>query len=1523
MDGPPGTGKSQTITNLIAQLLADGRTVLFVSEKAAALDVVANRLEHVGLDHFVLELHSAKASRREVVEQLSQALRARVGVRDVLSEAERARVRDHRRELTDYAQAVNEVRDPLGLTVGTVVGRIALTDGVAELPRPDGVDATLTARRLDVLLDAAHRLERAWAPAVDPDFVWRGYAGRPLRDGVRVDVLADLDRVTLTITHAEAAATALAAELALSGLDGFPAAAAAVTLVDHLTLQPATDASWWSIPEFAPLLERAARLRGQVETWRTTAAALARSYRGEWRDITLPTRARSAAVIKAVQAEFPGLGADETLVAVDLDRAIAAYRALASELDEIERDGIALSQAVGASAGHRTLRMLADLGDVVVRSAGPSRPDSAWFSLVTIARLKAAIEALRPLQDRLKAQFQELDEVFLPAVYDLDLELLRQRLVGVPFTARLSRPHRDARRLLGQATRRGKVDRRALGLLGEAAEARRIRMDLDREESTHGTVLGSYYAPRTTDFSAVDQALRLVEDVLAVVGIDANRQQTVAMFGAGGAPDPGLVDRGEHLRLAVESALARLTALGPFGVTDAPSLTVAELRERLGRASEAIEALASVAREASEHRIVPLTLRSLHQDATTREQLARVDQDFDERATDDRAAFGTLVDGPRTDLDALDRGLAWVDRLRALLGSPASPAIRERLHDIREVGATEAAAVRVALADHDAAVRATLARFAPTDEERVRTSLGGGFATAAAFVRRMADEVDDIEVWCEHLDARRALDDAGLGATVDAAIERAIPVEGLVPSIERAVLSAWLEDVLAQDLRLVRIAPGERESIVEEFRRLDRLLLEDARERVIAACNDRRPRTNLGGAAVIEREAHKRARHMPVRRLLEQSADTALALKPCFMMSPLSVSHFIPSDWRFDVVIFDEASQVPPADAVNCIYRGRQLVVAGDDRQLPPTSFFMLAAGDDEAYEEDVPDDFESILGLCKTSPLMTSLPLRWHYRSQHEHLILFSNQRFYEGSLITYPGAETEAADLGVEHFLVSDGIYRRGGRRDNPAEARLVADRVLHHARSHPGRSLGVVALSSSQAEAIEDAVDAMRREHPELDPFFREDRLDGFFVKNLETVQGDERDTIILSIGYGPDEHGKFTLNFGPLNMKNGWRRLNVAITRARRRVEVVSSFTADQISVGESPNRGVDALRTYLNFARIGPAALAIGLGGGLGDVESPFEAAVLATLRAWGLEVDTQVGTAEYRIDLAIRDPGRPGRYLLGVECDGAAYHSSRVARDRDRLRQEVLERLGWTLHRIWGPTWYRNRRQAELALRAAVDAALEGAPLRPSAPPAVPTAAEPAPPREVEVVDLSKTPDWGQPYEEHWPTVMAMGRAHDRESHDELYRAVVEVVEREAPVHRDLIGRRVAEAFGHSLTSRTQEAVDEVLRSLAAHPPFHFDGAFVRAGAVEVVRVPSSSDRTRRDAGHLPPEELQLAVQRIVEDVRSIAEDELRTTVARLFGFARTGEQVAETINSAIVALVASGRVTRRSDGLIRLVSPE
>jgi hypothetical protein len=539
------------------------------------------------------------------------------------------------------------------------------------------------------------------------------------------------------------------------------------------------------------------------------------------------------------------------------------------------------------------------------------------------------------------------------------------------------------------------------------------------------------------------------------------------------------------------------------------------------------------------------------------------------------------------------------------------------------------------------------------------------------------------------------LSEAGLSAFLEEMRATAPPVERWVPNLRFAWTASCVDNLLLEEPELAVFNGREHDRAVESFRQLDRELLDVAVERVRRAHGERAIETanqHREQWLLLRHQAGLRSRHLPFRELMRRAPDAVTAVKPCWMASPLAVSQIL-GDTRqhFDVVVFDEGSQVLPEDAISAILRGRSLVVAGDPHQLPPTQFFAADRNEDrEGEEAQETEGFESILDVMAT--FLPRWQLDWHYRSRDERLIAFSNHHVYGDRLVTFPASSCEAPV--VSHVQVDQATFGAAEEASSSAEARRVVELLREHARERPEVSLGVITMGIKHANRIESELARAIREDLELEDFVQAHPEEGFFVKNLERVQGDERDEIIISIGYGKDAGGKLPYRFGPLLIEGGHRRLNVAVTRARQRITVVSSFSHLDMDPTRSSKRGVELLRSYLEYAAAGGGSLA----GGAAPLAPPagLEAQMRQALARAGLDVIPGFGASRYRIDLVVRHPADADRYLLAVESDGAGYHSAPTARDRDRLRQEHLERRGWRFLRIWAPDWFR-RQDGELA----------------------------------------------------------------------------------------------------------------------------------------------------------------------------------------------------------------------------------
>lgn len=559
----------------------------------------------------------------------------------------------------------------------------------------------------------------------------------------------------------------------------------------------------------------------------------------------------------------------------------------------------------------------------------------------------------------------------------------------------------------------------------------------------------------------------------------------------------------------------------------------------------------------------------------------------------------------------------------------------------------------------------------------------------------IVDQNERLGRWCRWLSdkkdaARYHLD------PLSEALESRVISSGECEENAMTALCIWLAPKLIdQSPSLVQFAGASHESTIERFRELDIDVSTTTTEYIVAKTAGNVPDRSASSApaeyGVLARELTKKTRHKPIRVLVQEMGSSLTDLVPCFMMSPLSVAQFLPADFAlFDLVVFDEASQITTWDAVGAIARGKNVIVVGDPKQMPPSNTFGRKEEDDSDE-----GDLESILDQALAAQL-PHLRLTGHYRSRHETLIAFSNSHYYENQLTTFPSAETKASAVTLHRI---DGVYAKGRGQTNSIEAKAVVSEVIRRLEGmingESVKSIGIVTINSQQQRLVEDFMDEARRKNPKLEQFFiATDTFDPIFVKNLESVQGDERDIIILSLTYGPTVAGGRTMsmNFGPLNKQGGERRLNVAVTRATTEVLLFSSFDASMIDLTRTQATAIEHLKNYLEFAERGPIALTefSSANYGVDQFDSDFEQTVAMKLRGKGWKIQTQVGVSKFRIDLGIIHPNKPGEYLAGVECDGATYHSSPSARDRDRVRQAILENLGWRIIRLWSTDYFQE-----------------------------------------------------------------------------------------------------------------------------------------------------------------------------------------------------------------------------------------
>ena len=756
--------------------------------------------------------------------------------------------------------------------------------------------------------------------------------------------------------------------------------------------------------------------------------------------------------------------------------------------------------------------------------------------------------------------------------------------------------------------------------------------------------------------------------------------------------------------------------------------------------------------------------------------------------------------------------------------------------------------------------------------------------------------------------------DSGIGEVTEVAASHADAAEQLLALFEQGCYSIWLEAALKERPALAQFDGDTQEDVAAQFRRLDTTRLESNRVHIAHSHWLALPRHHGGGQlGILRREFEKKRRHLPVRTLMSQAGNAIQSIKPVFMMSPLSIAKYVPPGaLSFDIVVFDEASQVRPVEAIGAILRGTQSVVVGDSRQLPPTAFFDRAGSDTDEEQSDTAD-LESILGLFCAQGAPERW-LRWHYRSRHESLITVSNHEFYDDRLIVFPSPDAGKQESGLSFQHDPNNLYDRNGV--NVAEARKVAAAVMEHARNHPNLTLGAVAFNLKQARRIEDELEILRRRNPSLEAsFFTQHSNEPFFVKNLENVQGDERDVILISVGYGKLDGGLLPMNFGPLNRDGGERRLNVLITRARRRCVVHSNFLSADLDLRRSKARGIQALKTFLKYAEKGILDVPQASGR---EADSPFEEAVASALRTEGHQIEQQVGSAGFFIDLAVVDPDRPGRYMLGIECDGAKYHSARSARDRDRLRQQVLEGLGWSIHRVWSTDWFRNRERELDRIQEAIQTANSGGGGRPSG-----DEEFKAEPLTRSSMSVGAADNRATPYIVARPRIELQAKPLHEVYLPQLAEWMSEVIQIESPIHRQEVVTRVRTAAGvRRAGSRIQQHMKLGIRVGVRSKLFDQRGDFLWRPGHTIPDVRSrdgilpDTAKALRSIEMIAPEEITQALHHAVNDSFGIGEDEAINEACRLFGFQRTGSKITSRIRPIVEQMLKDGKL-QRTGGLL------
>lgn len=1368
LQGPPGTGKSQTITNIIAECLADGRKVLFVSEKMAALEVVHRRLTNAGLDDFCLILHSYKANKRDVLDQLGKVLSLAKKKAIISDEAYQklGLLLEDKQKLNDYADQIYIVVMPLGKSIFEVNGILAGLQYCEEIIFTLNNVAETTSRQYNRYIFLLSQFTDTIGKMSD-DYKhnpWNGANVSAVTNELRHDVGAKLNKLIPKISGASELFNKIRLDLSLDYSSSYNALTKLIELLKIASESPEVPVSWITGSDIQPLFDEVSECEDLKAKYKELQSRLTDKYQficsndSNANFSSVPDLINSA----AVNAEL-----------------------------------LRLRKHIESNNCYKKWNTVSDYGkvkDICQEAKSNIRERNSIISGLSAAFEKEIFSIdYNGIFKRFKTEYTSVFKVF-KRTYKAD----KKQIQG-----------------LYKIIVKKVTDEMILSAVNQLRRAEELRDWIDANTAVLSDYFGGYFLGEKTDFNKLDSVFSAYEAIISCLDIlfkmkllaGKEEQQETALTGHYQFMYHGIDTEWKTVRSSLVWAVSFRQLIEKYRINKEFAALICSDSKKILLCGDFAQKI--------------------------RESLDNVDAEFDWYLSlfDDKESIKNLE----------------------------MPALLDK---------TERCLSGLAL----------------------------------------------LEEWIDFRTARESCKKEGLSDYISINENLHFDTSLIIPVFKKRFFRLWLDAVLPNYPSVLNFRRRMHEGTISEFSALDTVQFEIAKARIRSRLINDLPSldhftSGVDEISILKRELGKQRRIMPIRRLFREIPNLLLTLKPCLMMSPLSVSLFLEAEsYTFDTVIFDEASQVCTENAIGAISRGKQVIIAGDCKQLPPTNFFNAAVSDtdydtddDDEDENEDTDVYESILDEAGLLPERTLL---WHYRSRHEHLIAFSNAKIYKNNLITFPSNIDKAADIGVEYIYVKEGFYDRGGKKGNIAEAKKVAEMVFSHFRKYPKRSLGVIAFGEVQQQAIDTAIREIRIKNQQYEPFFKDDAVESFFIKNLENVQGDERDTIIFSIGYAKDAAGVFYMIFGPLGKKGGERRLNVAITRAKYNVKLVGSIMPADIDIERISADGPKLLRSYIDFAINGVSTLA----GEMPESEttghnSPFEEAIYKFLDSKGYKIGIQVGCSGYRIDMAVKHPAINSCYVLGIECDGAAYHSARTARERDRLRRDVLENMGWKIYRIWSADWIKDPLTEGAKLTEAIDEAIKsfGTDDYIEADNQTEDEAE-----DFFTFDQKGAEQTGNPYGfgKYSPTDLSL-IPRDSKGFIQIADCIKAIVENEFPIHYEPLCQKLAYLYDNEkVTVKVKREVDYALNLLHGKVIRKDDFLFPEGYTGIIVKMPNS-----RKINHISVEELAKAMCIIAGKCVGANRESLCSETARAYGFNRSTQNISAAMNDACDMLLAAGTV--------------
>lgn len=1377
LQGPPGTGKSQTITNIIAESIADGKKVLFVSEKMAALEVVLNRLNSVGLGDFCLPLHSSKANKKIVIEQLIHTLELGNDKSFVKEEAYKnlEKLEEEKKKLNQYAKEIYEEVQPLNKSIYDINGELSkLTNYDDFIFHINNVD-NISRQDLNEICNAIKQYSRT-VGLTTKDYlnnIWLNSNIENLDNELRYDIRANLGEI----------------------LDKLPDLERKYELFENrinLGIKPNYS-----------ILKTIKELRNILEN--------ARKIPFKW-------------INDDIESYF-------------------------DEVNKYEKES------------NKYNDLLNEYGDL--------------YNSLRILEKTLSKTNVEEIVDYANANFEK-DRIKEIIKNDslLDNWINNEKL-------------RDAKSKYKQSKEICDIIRKLKDELFVNYNKDILLIDYKEIESRFRLEYTNFFKYFKSSYKQDKKKFLLLKNEFSKKIEDKEIIDTISLLKKIEEQNSWL----EYNQEKIENCFL------DYKINEDTDFEF--LKNKFDIADKLIEILDKI------------------------DNIINVAKYFEDEKNTLLNHYYYFYHGVNTDWNSILDNLKWAIELKKVVkNSEISESIIKKICEEIDFSSLIIEASEDLISDYNQ-VQDKILWFANLFEDP-KEILNMNIDSLRIRIQTAKDNLVELEKWIDLKKARQKCKDLDLDDFLSILDKQEINSEDILPIFLKRFYNLWLDKAMIKYPSVANFRRSEHDELVKSFDELDKVQFKIAQARIRKRLMNQLPSTNRLSFSgndeiqVLMRESKKQRRIKPIRKLFSEISQLVLTLKPCLMMSPLSVSMFLEGDnFNFDIVIFDEASQVMTENAIGAISRAKQVIIAGDSKQLPPTNFFNSSTSSDDYDndEEDFYDDeFESLLDEASLLPEKTLL---WHYRSRHESLIAFSNAKIYKNKLTTFPSNVTDKDGLGVKYFYVEDGVYDRGGKKGNVNEAKKVANLVFEHFKKSPNKSLGVITFGEVQQQAIENEIVILRKNNPQFEMFFDDQIEEPFFIKNLENVQGDERDTIIFSIGYAKDKNGDFKMNFGPLSKLGGERRLNVAITRAKYCVELVGSILPTDINIDKISTEGPKLLRNYIEYAINGEQILDnIVNENDVVEHDSPFEESVYNFLDRKGFKVVTQVGCSGYRIDMAVKHPTKSGIYVLGIECDGASYHSAKNARERDRLRQEVLENMGWTIYRIWSTDWIKDpKAEGELLLKA-INEAIEKYDVENSSLESF------LKDNSVISDDFIKTEkksendiydDYGFEKFSPMPTYEEMMESSDENFGMKEY--ICKIIENEYPINIEIIASRVKHYFGREkVTSSFKDQIEWFISDIDDKIKI-IDGFYYPKNFECIpIRLPN-----KRDFQNISCNELQVLIVKLLKHHVGVDKKTIITEAAKLYGFSRVGNNISNAMENAIDTLIGNGNIKVDNNKLVLL----